>query len=236
MNLSSILDFLTAQKTILWGKWVPLENILHYPFFLDCLVQQLLLKVGGSKQFLESPFGMRFALCSVADLCKVRCFLCSSHSQLPGWPRPVIHVWYEKIREAASKEEQCEIDLFSPMGKSLTKSEIEGTRSKYHKYCPKSKSSNIISCPKEIIKNHLKLKWFNDYFKIIAKKSEKTKKTKYNSKKKNKFKSKNHKCKKKWAEFQVFVSIFVILVFFWSVWLPDWHSKRHTNHNGTQIL
>ena len=83
------------------------------------------------------------------------------------------------------------------MGKSLTKSEIEGTRSKYHKYCPKSKSSNIISCPKEIIKNHLKLKWFNDYFKIIAKKSEKTKKTKYNSKKKNKFKSKNHKCKKK---------------------------------------
>ena len=56
------------------------------------------------------------------------------------------------------------------MGKSLTKSEIDETRSKYHKYCPKSRSSNMISCPKEIIKNDLKLKWLSDYFKKLQRK------------------------------------------------------------------
>ena len=38
--------------------------------------------------------------------------------------------------------------------------ELEKMRTKYHNYCPKSKSNNIISCPKEIIKktNNLKVK------------------------------------------------------------------------------
>ena len=98
----------------------------------------------------------------------------------------------EKIREVASKEEQCEIELDNPMGKSLTKSEIKELRSKYYKYCPKSKSNNIIFCPTAIIKkkNDPKLEWLNDYFKKIRKKSKKWKKIKV---KKDKSKKKNTK-------------------------------------------
>ena len=87
------------------------------------------------------------------------------------------------------------------MGKSLNKSEIEEIRSGYHKYCPKSKSNNIIFCPTEIIKkkNDPKLEWLNDHFKKIRKKSKKKKKTKVNmnkSKKKKKTKSKKRKSRK----------------------------------------
>ena len=100
----------------------------------------------------------------------------------------------------ASKEEQCEIELewFNPKH-NQTKSEIEEIED-YHKYCPKSRSSNIISCPKKIIKKRknmsIKLKWLNDYFKKIAKKSKKTKKFKVRKdkrKKKKKTKSKTRK-------------------------------------------
>ena len=34
--------------------------------------------------------------------------------------------------------------------------EMEEMRTEYHKYCPKSKSNNIIYCPKEIIKKKIK--------------------------------------------------------------------------------
>ena len=34
--------------------------------------------------------------------------------------------------------------------------EIKEMRTEYHKYCPKSKSNNIIYCPKEIIKKKIK--------------------------------------------------------------------------------
>ena len=102
----------------------------------------------------------------------------------------------EKIREVASKEEQCEIELDNPMGKSLTKSEIKELRSKYYKYCPKSKSNNIIFCPTAIIKkkNDPKLEWLNDYFKKIRKKSKKRKKKKV---KKDKSKKKKRRKKRK---------------------------------------
>ena len=84
------------------------------------------------------------------------------------------------------------------MGKKLTKAEIEEIE-EYHKYCPKSKSSNIISCPKKIIKKKNDLKWQNDYFKKIANKSKKKNKTKVKndkSKKKEKTKMKKGKNKK----------------------------------------
>ena len=104
----------------------------------------------------------------------------------------------KKIRAATSKEEQCKIEIekFDIPKENMTIEETE----EYHKYCPKSKSSNIISCPKEIIKNDLKLKWLNDYFKKIAKKSKKAKKKKSkkrNKKKTKKAKVKKHKSKKK---------------------------------------
>ena len=79
--------------------------------------------------------------------------------------------------------------------KSKSDAELEKMRTKYHNYCPKSKSNNIISCPKDVIKktNNLKVKWLNEYFKKIAKKSKK-KKTKN---KKIAKKSKKKKTKKK---------------------------------------
>ena len=87
------------------------------------------------------------------------------------------------------------------MGKSLNESEIDELRSTYYKYCPKSKSNNIIFCPTAIIKkkNDPKLEWLNDYFKKIRKKSKKRKKTKKakSKKKKKKKKRKPRKRKKK---------------------------------------
>ena len=63
------------------------------------------------------------------------------------------------------------------MKKSKSENELEEMRKKYHNYCPKSKSNNIISCPKDIIKktNNQKVKWLNEYFNKIAKKSKKKK-------------------------------------------------------------
>ena len=106
----------------------------------------------------------------------------------------------KKIRAATSKKEQCEIEIekFDIPKENMTIEETE----EYHKYCPKSKSSNIISCPKKIIKKRkdmsMKLKWLNDYFKKIAKKSKKKKKAKkWKSKKTKKSKVKKYKSKKK---------------------------------------
>ena len=81
--------------------------------------------------------------------------------------------------------------------KSKSDAELEKMRTKYHNYCPKSKSNNIISCPKDVIKktNNLKVKWLNEYFKKIAKKSKK-KKTK-KKQRKNKRRNKKRKSRKR---------------------------------------
>ena len=60
-------------------------------------------------------------------------------------------------------------------------------RKEYHEYCPKSKSRNIVFCPKEIIKrkNDKKIQWINDYFKSPGRESKK-KKTKKKVRKRRK--------------------------------------------------
>ena len=113
----------------------------------------------------------------------------------------------KKYRDAITKEEQCKvpIDLWE---------EYHERRREYDKYCPKSKSNNIILCPQKIInrKKDEKAQWINDYFKNIGKKSkertrkkgkerrreQKMKKSKKQKKKKSKRKkSKKKKSKKK---------------------------------------
>ena len=75
-------------------------------------------------------------------------------------------------------------------------------RKEYHNYCPKSKSNNIIYCPKNIIKKRdkdMKLKKLNDLFnKISTEKSKGGKKrSRKGKKKKNKPKKKKNKLKEK---------------------------------------
>ena len=69
----------------------------------------------------------------------------------------------EKYMEAMTKEEQCKVDLLSMWE---PKEPVENMRKEYHEYCPKSKSNNIIFCPKKIIKrkNDKKVQWINDDF------------------------------------------------------------------------
>ena len=93
--------------------------------------------------------------------------------------------------------------------------EMEEMRTEYHKYCPKSKSNNIIYCPKEIIKKKIKkdsaaasaeedsvhninkgmkLKKLNKHFERISDKKRKGKKKKETKRKTQK---KDKKAKKK---------------------------------------
>ena len=68
-------------------------------------------------------------------------------------------------------------------------------RKEYHNYCPKSKSNNIIYCPKNIIKKrdkNMKLKRLNDLFNKIS-----TQKRKRKTKGKRKRKSKKSKRERK---------------------------------------
>ena len=85
-----------------------------------------------------------------------------------------------------TKEEQCEAKLESIWGPNPNYEHLplEKMRKEYHEYCPKSKSNNIIFCPKNIIKRKKdrRVQWINDYFKNFGKKSKKKK----NGKKKNK--------------------------------------------------
>ena len=62
----------------------------------------------------------------------------------------------KKYREAITKVEQCKVPLEG----------YQGRKKEYDKYCPKSKSNNIIFCPKKIIKrkNDKKVQWINDDF------------------------------------------------------------------------
>ena len=79
------------------------------------------------------------------------------------------------FREAATKKEQCNAKLFSMWGPNPTyeKLPLKEMEKDYHEYCPKSKSNNLIFCPKSIIKkrNDVKVQWINDYFNNYGKKS-----------------------------------------------------------------
>ena len=120
-----------------------------------------------------------------------------------GWEYNV-----EKYREAITKEEQCKVKVESdwalyplgigqfPTNKNMS---LEQMRKEYHEYCPKSKSNNIIFCPKQIIKRKKdkKIQWINDYFKNFEEKSKKKKNKKIRGMKKKKKKmSKSHKIEK----------------------------------------
>ena len=101
-----------------------------------------------------------------------------------------------------TKKELCQADLVSIWGPNPTydKLPLEKMKKEYHEYCPKSKSSNIIFCPKSIIKKKkdVKVQWINDYFNNFGKKSKKKGKSKKKSKKgKSKKKKKRRKKKKK---------------------------------------
>ena len=50
----------------------------------------------------------------------------------------------KNYREAMTKEQQCNVPLTGW-------DDTEEMRKEYHEYCPKSKSRNIVFCPKEII-------------------------------------------------------------------------------------
>ena len=75
--------------------------------------------------------------------------------------------------------------------------ELEKMRTKYHNYCSKSKSNNIISCPKDIKAKNLKVKWLNDFFKKIRKKSKKKKTKKRHRTAKSRYKKRKSKNGKK---------------------------------------
>ena len=99
-------------------------------------------------------------------------------------------------------KEQCQADLISIWGPNPTydKLPLDEMRKEYHEYCPKSKSNNIIFCPKSIIKKKkdVKVQWINDYFNNYGKKSKKKKKSRKKSKKRrSKKKKKSRKRKKK---------------------------------------
>ena len=103
----------------------------------------------------------------------------------------------KNYREAMTKEQQCKVAL-EGWG------EYQARRKEYQEYCPKSKSNNIIFCPKKIINREKdeKVQWINDYFKNLVKRSKKEKtkkkgKEKRNKKKKIKKKKKKSKKKKK---------------------------------------
>ena len=86
----------------------------------------------------------------------------------------------KQYRAAKTNEEVCKVP-FNWKGRT------EKMKKEYDEYCPKSKSNNIIFCPKKIIKTldkgkEKKAQWFNDYFKSLVGKS-KTKKTKNIAKK-----------------------------------------------------
>ena len=113
----------------------------------------------------------------------------------------------KKFRDAMTKKELCQADLVSIWGPNPTydKLPLEKMKKEYHEYCPKSKSSNIIFCPKSIIKKKkdVKVQWINDYFNNFGKKSKKKGKSKKKSKKgKSKKKKKRRKNKKKKSKYR----------------------------------
>ena len=100
-----------------------------------------------------------------------------------------------------TKKEQCKANLVPIWGPNPTydKLPIEKMRKEYHEYCPKSKSNNIVFCPKQIIKRKkdIRIKWINDYFKYLGKRSRKKKTKKRGKKRRSRKKKKIRKRKKK---------------------------------------
>ena len=100
-----------------------------------------------------------------------------------------------------TKEEQCEAKLESIWGPNPNYENLplEKMRKEYHEYCPKSKSNNIIFCPKNIIKRKKdrRVQWINDYFKNFGKKSKKKNGKKKSKKVRGKKKKKRSKKKSK---------------------------------------
>ena len=100
-----------------------------------------------------------------------------------------------------TKKEQCKADLVSIWGPNpkYDNLPIEKMRKEYHEYCPKSKSNNIVFCPKQIIKRKkdIRIKWINDYFKNLGKRSRKKKTKKRGKTRRSRKKKKNRKRKKK---------------------------------------
>ena len=115
---------------------------------------------------------------------------------LEGWIYNI-----KKFREAMTKKEQCKANLVPIWGPNPTydKLPIEKMRKEYHEYCPKSKSNNIVFCPKQIIKRKrdIRIKWINDYFKNLGKRSRKKKTKKRGKTRRSRKKKKNRKRKKK---------------------------------------
>ena len=104
----------------------------------------------------------------------------------------------EQYRDAMTKKQQCKVKLRSLWGSNpiFEKWNLDKMKKEYHEYCPKSKSGNIIFCPKSIIKKKkdVKVQWINDYFKNFGKKNKKKKKR---GKKYRKGKSRRRTKKKK---------------------------------------
>ena len=114
-----------------------------------------------------------------------------------------VHGWIysgNKYKEATTKQEQCKVHLISDcICRIYDKLQIEKMKKEYHEYCPKSKSNNIVFCPKQIIKRKkdIRIKWINDYFKNLGKRSRKKKTKKRGKKRRSRKKKKNRKRKKK---------------------------------------
>ena len=74
--------------------------------------------------------------------------------------------------------------------------QIKKFKKEYKDYCPKSKSNNIIYCPKKIMERKYPVLRINNYFKNLEKKSKK-KKTKKKGKGRRHNKKKTKRGKKK---------------------------------------
>merc|ERR1712179_557165 len=127
---------------------------------------KLELRVGGPHQAPDARFGLRFGFCYASDLCHA----------VSGWSYKSI----KQFRHAMSGKEQCKLELTSSWNMNRTDDEelpIKEMEKEYREYCPKSKSNNIIFCPKSIIKKKkdVKVQWINDYFKNFEKSKKKTK-------------------------------------------------------------
>ena len=114
-----------------------------------------------------------------------------------------VHGWIysgNKYKEATTKEEQCKVPVMSDcICQIYDKLQIEKMKKEYHEYCPKSKSNNIVFCPEKIIKRKkdIRVKWINDYFKNLGKRSRKKKTKKRGKTRRSRKKKKNRKRKKK---------------------------------------
>ena len=125
----------------------------------------------------------------------------------------------KKYREAMTKEQQCKVPRdglnwhqLAPwwFKEKMTQDGLaswftEKMSKEYNEYCLKSKSNNIIICPKKFVQpsntlfNHPinEIQGVNDYFKNLGKKSKKTKKKGKDRRNKKNKKSKKKKSTKK---------------------------------------